>query len=637
MKKFLLFLSIALLAIASCKKPDFLGNNPTGEALGPLSLVSPSNSDTITLNVITPSKTVVFTWTAAVPGVETKPTYKWVAALQTGNIDLPLVSLPSDNGGTGTTITFTQQQVDSLLGAKGFGVGAQANLIWSVIATNGDSTVLASSSNTISITRFQTNGLTPFVLLGPVSSTTSINISPDSTADSLKFNWTRAISVPATFAVQYRVYFYNQGFTVPLFSVSANHLGSDSLFTIAQSDFADSLVAHGITNLTQAVSLTWTVAATAGNVTEWSSYTNQLSIIHTVPPATLFLVGGDTPVGWGAPDNSPPNCLQFLQDNSTTGVYYIYVYLTTGNGGFKFLSLNADWNAPGQNNYGDAASSTTGNDPSQNTGTLANSGGSQNIATPNGAGVYRIQVDLTTMKYNIVKQGVGIVGAIQGWDNTNPIFMNYLGVNNFIVLQNFTTGNEQFKFNDGINVAPNWPSGYGYTNYWGVPSGAAYNPDQTTKRALLVIAGGDNVFLNDNPEPTAGLWRVIWDGTNATTGPTYQVTYANTMRITGAVIASNPWSPGNSPQMTYQGNGVWQATNVALVPGEFKFVSADAFPSGFDKYYLDYGNNGVSNSTGTAGGVTSVNQQGDGNLSFTGAAGNYTVTLDEYHQTYTIQ
>ena len=57
MKKILLFLSVVCFAMAACKKPVFQGNNPTGEALGALSLMSPAPSDTITLNVITPSKT----------------------------------------------------------------------------------------------------------------------------------------------------------------------------------------------------------------------------------------------------------------------------------------------------------------------------------------------------------------------------------------------------------------------------------------------------------------------------------------------------------------------------------------------------------------------------------------------------
>jgi starch-binding outer membrane protein SusE/F len=70
--------------------------------------------------------------------------------------------------------------------------------------------------------------------------------------------------------------------------------------------------------------------------------------------------------------------------------------------------------------------------------------------------------------------------------------------------------------------------------------------------------------------------------------------------------------------MTYEGNGVWKIT-IALTPGEFKFVSAE----GWDFNY------------GGSGGMSGTISEGGGNINIS-TAGTYTITVDEYMQTYSI-
>ncbi|UAY51605.1 SusE domain-containing protein [Ferruginibacter albus] len=617
MKKIFFVLSAVCLIIASCQKADYFGNTPTGEALGPLSLLAPATNDTITLNIAIPDSTVQISWTAATPGVHTAPTYKWVAALKDGgDINAPIISIPSDNNGSATTLTLTQTQVDSVLNAHQVPVGGSVQLIWGVVADNGSTTVQSDKTNTLTIARFQTNGVTPFFLLGPVSSASTVTINPGSTSDSVRFNWTRSTGTPSATPVLYTIYFYkDDGSTTPLFSLPSNNSGADSVFSISYKDLSDALTSNGFSDLTQIANLRWTATASSGSVVQWNSYVNQFYLVRKV---NLFLVGGATPISW-----TPTDALQFIQDNSTTGVYYIYTYLNPGNGGFKLLGLKADWGAAGQTIYGETnGADQSGNNAANNTGVLTTNNGGNNIAVPGAAGVYRIQVNLATMQYNVVQKGVGIVGAVNGWDANNPIYMSYMGVDKFMILQDFTSGNEQFKFHDGVN---GWTSGYGSSNYFGVPSGDKYDPNNAKNKLIIP---GDNVFQNDNPEPAPGRWRLIFDGSDPS-NLKYQVTYANTMRIVGDAITPN-WDPANSPQMTYMGNGVWKATNVQLEGGkQFKFVASASWPSGGpdDKYYLDYEDNGPGK----------IADNGGNNISFSGSTGLYTVTLDEYNQTYTIQ
>ncbi len=61
-----------------------------------------------------------------------------MAALKAnGNLDAPLLEIPSDNNGADPKLTLTQKQLDDALKAKGIADGAKADLIWSVKADNG--------------------------------------------------------------------------------------------------------------------------------------------------------------------------------------------------------------------------------------------------------------------------------------------------------------------------------------------------------------------------------------------------------------------------------------------------------------------------------------------------------------------
>lgn len=583
-------LMLLIIVFAGCKKADLAGGAVTGEGLVPFSLQSPASGTTVVLNAATPNATLDFVWTASVPGIKTPPNYKWVVALKTnGSIDTPLVALPSGNKGFDTKISITYQQMDSALKAMGIAAGAQVNLIWSILADNGSTKLLAQNVYNISITRFQ-DGASPFFLLGPVSTTTPLVINPGSTADTLTFNWTR--STPATSAnpVNYVVWVYqDNAASTPVFSIKSNGGGHDSLLSVTYAQLSDSLNAHGLTDVSQMSSLKWTVAATSGGWVQWSNYTNQLYLIREID---LFLAGSfQSPTQW-----DPPTGIQMIPDSRSglqNNMFWEYIYLPA-NAQFK-VTQGRSW------------TTSFGGDGAGNL--VLNGGNNFSVTT---AGVYRISVNIHTLTYNISPGRMGFVGdAVTGvgW-NPPGVFpasqMGFIGTNKFLGIYNFGAGGwkmiDNNQWNDGSNSVSETRS-YG-------------SSDGTT----LSVNGPNMPAIT-----TAGFYRLIWDGTNIKS-----ITYTSlpgTLYLIGDATAGG-WDNNNAalPAMTYQGNGVWQITGVPLTGGkQFKFL--------LEKGTWNYNYGGPDpNTNALAGGSIT---EGGGNIQVP-VTGTYTVTLDEYKRTYTV-
>ena len=126
MKKLLFIFIGFIMLLASCKKADLAGNDATGEGLVPFSLRTPTSGTNLVLNAATPNATVDITWNPSTPGLNTQPTYKWIAALKaTGNLESPVISIPSGNGGKDAKLTLTYKQIDDALKAAGVADGAK--------------------------------------------------------------------------------------------------------------------------------------------------------------------------------------------------------------------------------------------------------------------------------------------------------------------------------------------------------------------------------------------------------------------------------------------------------------------------------------------------------------------------------
>ena len=593
MKKIYSIFLLALLALSGCEKVDF-DMDINGEAVGNFSLKAPDNNAMLVLNSGTPNSTVTIEWSAAKPGVSAEVTYKWVAALKTGSIDAPILELASDNSGKSTKLTLTQKAIDDALKGKGIAEGVKTDLIWSVIADNGSVKLKAAANYNISITRFG-DGISNFKLYGPLPSSNVNEINPSSTTDLLTFKWQKAFPGKVASGITYKIKFVKRGdsFNTPLMEFNSNNSGADSTFTISYKAMDEALTAAGLSDQGTAANLQWSVEAKSGTYTKFSDYTNNYSIVREVK---MFIVGDATPIGWNV-----DNALQMIPDVSNSGTFYIYVKL--GTGGFKFVNQR-QW--PG----GSLNSSDWGQKKGAATG-IADINDEDNVASP-GAGVYRITFDSKNLTYAVSSAhgAIAMVGAgtAAGW-NPGAAFpsqaMSYLSTNKYIGLINLNGGD--FKFIDGND----WPNGSNKNRDYGTKT-------ENVMDGKLVEQGDNNL---KTPGGVAGRYRVVFDASNVK-DQYYYVSAANEMRVVGGGFSPGvaEWSPGSSPQMTYQGNGVWTITLTLNANKPFKFVAGNDWGV-FD--YEDAGNG-------------KIQWTGGDNFSTPSVAGTYTITLNEYTGTYTI-
>ncbi len=101
------------------------------------------------------------------------------------------------------------------------------------------------------------------------------------------------------------------------------------------------------------------------------------------------------------------------------------------------------------------------------------------------------------------------------------------------------------------------------------------------------------------------------------------------MRVVGdGMQGITAWDPPTSPQMTYSGNGIWTITLNLVANKEIKFLAGNAWGA-FD--YED--NSGGVQTTGTP---RPIKWDGGPNFKTPATSGSYTITLNEYTQTVTI-
>lgn len=477
MKYKILYTLLALVTIAfGCKKTTF-DEASKGEALGAFTVTAPSNNTMLILNSATPDKTIVLEWTAAKPGVNTAPTYKWVAALKTGSIEQPIVEFPSDNGGKGTKLTLTQKQLDDALKAKGVADGAKAELIWRVIADNGSIKVNGDTFN-ISITRFG-DGVSNFILYGPVSSADVITINPILTAQSLNFKWQKSFAGKAGANVTYKVKFIKPdgSFTTPLFQFTSNNSGLDSNLSVSYKDFDAALTAAGLADQSAIASLKWSVEATSGAFTKFSDYTNDVSILRDV---NLYMVGDASEFGW---DNGNPTYM--YRDETNRGSYIYTGYLNAGD--FKFITVVGSWDTQYGNNGSNGVSlKAKGSDPDP---------GTYKVTT---AGFYTVKININTMTFSITPYSadgattypsIGIIGNFNGWGDITAMSKTTFNPHIWVITQIFTADTElKFRIASGWDV--NW--GSAPTNTEGKYGNAARDGSN-----LKVKTGTYKILFND--------------------------------------------------------------------------------------------------------------------------------------------
>lgn len=340
-------------------------------------------------------------------------------------------------------------------------------------------------------------------------------------------------------------------------------------------------------------------AVTATGITLYSNVVN-VTITSYVPILRVYLPGGYQSSTGNGNDWDPPTAPELIRDIRSAvfnKMYYIYIFLPA-NAEFK-ITIGRSWNI----NYGGSGGNLVAN--------------GANFTVP-AAGYYRIVVDIANLKYDIKAGRMGFVGGATGagW-NPPGVFPTYAlgnaGTNLFVGLTNFTSGGWKLIDSD------QWDNG-------------SMTPAETHSYGT---AGGDGSTLqingaNFNDYSSAGRYRVIWDGRDRD-NIKYFTSPATEMRLVGDgmnVPGVNDWDPPTSPQMTYNGNGVWTITVALKANKDIKFLAGNAWGA-FD--YED--NSGGSQALGTP---RKIVWDGGPNFKTPTTAGTYTITLNENLQTVTI-
>jgi hypothetical protein len=124
----------------------------TGDVqIGVFALLTPEDGFQLELMSGDPDTEVSITWEAPVSAEAV--TYTWHADSVGNDFSDPLLSIPSDQGGTETTLTLDFQTIDVAIEALGVSEGETADLIWTVTAETEESIRFANEPFGLSITR----------------------------------------------------------------------------------------------------------------------------------------------------------------------------------------------------------------------------------------------------------------------------------------------------------------------------------------------------------------------------------------------------------------------------------------------------------------------------------------------------
>ena len=578
------FMMGAVLFLSGCKKLDTLTYHEDGS---PVALTASASTVAPVLADST-KKILTFAWTD--PKYSTAPSsYKFVVEIDSAGKNFANPTRREVIGKQADSIT--GRELNALLLEKGYAIGTTVGLDVRVISSYGNNNEQYQSNMVkVVVTAFAD----PSVFSS--TATTVTGALNTSSQNALRFSWTPSF-VGYNGIVTYTLQYDSSGKN---FATPHEMLVGASLLNRAmtQGEINTTALEEGVAGGTTGKIEYRIKATTAQGATAFSNAV-AVTVNTYVPLVRLYMPGSYQTATGNGTDWEPSNAPEFVRDlrpDALNKLYYMYIYLPA-NSKFKITDGRA-WTTA----YGNAGG-----------GNLSLTGGDLEVGA---AGVYRISVDLANMKYDIREGRMGFVGGAvgAGWTPANvfPNYaMGYAGTNLFVGLADFT--NDGWKmidhndWNTGAITATDVRS-YGSNG----PSGSA------------LVVNGPNM---PNP-PSAGRYRVVWDGRDVN-NVKYEMSPATEMRVVGNGINQvgvGDWDPGTSPQMTYNGNGVWTITLAIKANMDIKFLAGNAWGA------LDYEDAGP----GTGTGVRKIKWEGGDNFKTPATAGTYTITLNEHTQTVTI-
>ncbi len=222
--------------------------------LGAFTLLSPANNTRLVTEPFN-NTAINISWHAATNAT----TYEWVADLPGGNFSNPVLAFPARNNGTDTVLVLLNRSIDSLLNIFNVLPGDSTELIWSVRASNGNVSLLATTPFNIKLVR--SAQLSSFNLLSPANNTRLEVRGPANTP--VVISWQPTTSA-ATAVTRYSWLADPAG----NFASAAIRLLADSAGTGARLSLTtgaiDTLLANAGVAIGDSLSLQWTIEASSG-------------------------------------------------------------------------------------------------------------------------------------------------------------------------------------------------------------------------------------------------------------------------------------------------------------------------------------------------------------------------------------
>lgn len=247
--------------------------------------------------------------------------------------------------------------------------------------------------------------------------------------------------------------------------------------------FADSIELDGLQEFVYEYTINIPGGYSEKTVDMYAQATDLFGNITTMEPAVfkvdplpqqLYLVGGSSIAGW---DQTVATPFEKLEDE---GKFRIYTYLVAADGGIKFLPELGSWN----NDWGMAPGEP---------GKLQVEG-EDNVTVPED-GFYAVNVDFTTLTYELVKMNFGIIGAFSGWGDTKLMNFNEVKGNYTFTLTQIFNDPGEFKFKwDRVD---DWSYNFGAPTNAGELSGEAVFNGENIK---IPEVGTYAIELNLDPE-----------------------------------------------------------------------------------------------------------------------------------------
>ncbi|MDP4183910.1 MAG: SusE domain-containing protein [Bacteroidota bacterium] len=513
-----------------------------GEQISKFSLLSPDATTTVNINLGIPTKTFPFKWDAASSGLGSAITYTIVFDKVGGDFTNPIFTKQADNKGAANAATLTYNELATIVTRIKQANDKQVQVAWTVKADNGSKNITyAQPSSTLTLT-VPDEGINDFKLITPAQSGSILVDAIVSPTASQTFKWNKTASTKAGSIIKYQFILdkINGDFSQPLLTMDSNNSGADTIFSMTNKDLKDLLKSKNIV----AGAYQWSVKA----YTDKYSYIpmpNKIFIdIFSVD--VLYLVGDATDAGW---DPSKGVIMTKVGDGKFTGVATLKSVADGGTYGWKVIA-GTTWSAP---NWGTKSGQE---------GTLYNGDGGINIPSPAETGIYKIDVDFTTMTYTVTKDlpQLYLVGGATGagWDTSKALKMSKVSVGKFAIITDLDPAGGAYKFllNNGNNT---WQPQWGGND----------------------VLGGDLLSATSAGDPPAipapalkGTYRIEVDF--ATMKYTVTPWSLDNLYMVGGSCSAG-WTPANGLKFNNLGNGLFEIYEYLTTAGYgIKFLPSQA-------------------------------------------------------------